>query len=351
MKKFLIKIFILNIPVILICALNLYFDTFNVFHWKDVRFLGTESNNNFVKTSYVLNKPKKFNAFIFGSSRVQWLPPDLWPSENDGVELRWYNMTSSMAIPAENYMTLKTFLDKNVDIKMLALGFDDLSFYLSLENHKNDLMRVPYQEIMKNKIRYLAAFLSIKTDKLIVKKVLSYDKKKLEERTKVFYDWGGGLLDLSLTENPDLAKYELPETMAVSRAQAKESAVHSLKAIFDLCAERGIKLVLFTNALYQSTYKRAVDQGYFDLLRSVAKNCEFYNFSSLNNFTKDPRYYFEYSHYRPALGILMEKILFGTDEERAQIRNDAGDEMWGMKVNAQNIEQVVAHLQAQLEKQ
>lgn len=48
------------------------------------------------------------------------------------------------------------------------------------------------------------------------------------------------------------------------------------------------------------------------------------------------------------LGLLVEQVLFGTDEEREGIRRDAGAALWGAKVNAGNVEEIITHLQGQL---
>lgn len=100
--------------------------------------------------------------------------------------------------------------------------------------------------------------------------------------------------------------------------------------------------------MYQTTYRSSVNAGYFDFLRKVANRCEFYNFSALNNYTTNPAYYYESSHYRPALGLIIEKYLFSSDEDREKIRRDAGDDFFGIKVNAQNIDEVIEVLQEQL---
>lgn len=71
-------------------------------------------------------------------------------------------------------------------------------------------------------------------------------------------------------------------------------------------------------------------------------------FSSLNNYTTDPKYYFEWSHYRPALGLEIEKVLFGSEEEKAEGRRAAADDFFGTKVNADNIEEVLQRLQTQI---
>jgi predicted nucleotidyltransferase len=63
----------------------------------------------------------------------------------------------------------------------------------------------------------------------------------------------------------------------------------------------------------------------------------------------DSRYYFEGSHYRPALGLIVEKVLFGTEEETNEIRNEAQDELFGIKVNSDNIDFVISELEKQLQ--
>ena len=44
-------------------------------------------------------------------------------------------------------------------------------------------------------------------------------------------------------------------------------------------------------------------------------------------------------------------MLFGTDKNRERIRREAGDALWGAKVNAGNVgnvEEIIAYLQGQL---
>ncbi|MCR5046856.1 MAG: hypothetical protein K6A42_09790 [Treponema sp.] len=320
-----------------------HYDTFNVFHWKDIRFTDAEPNKNFIKTKYILNNPKKFNAFIFGSSRVQRLPPNVLPNKNNGKSLSWYNMTSSASIPNNHLLTIKTFLENKVSIEMIVLAFDSLSMYSAPENFKYDLMRCPYQVITKDPFKYLMAYLNIDTDESIKKAIDTYNKDEHLEKTKLFYEYGGNNYSPDLTEDIDLKRYEIEHN-----GYSQKDSYKDLEDIVDLCNQNKIKLILITNPMYQILYRNSVEDGYLDFLRKVAQKCEFYNFSTLNNYTTDPRYFFEWSHYRSALGIIIEKYLFGSEEEREQIRRDAGDELFGAKVNAQNVDTIIAGLKKQL---
>lgn len=320
-----------------------HYDTFNVFHWKNIRFTSAEPNKNFVKTQYIVHNPKKFNAFVFGSSRVGNLPMDALPKEADGKPLRWYNMTHSAGTPNDHFMTINTFLKNGVSVDMVIVGFDKIAMYRDAETQRKDLLRMPYQVYEENLSEFLRAYLSMKTDGSIRKQVDEYDEAAHEEDKKRFYEWGGCASNFALTENPQLERYE-----AGHITYSQKKAHEDIEKIAALCSEHRIRLVLLTNPMYQILYRNSVEDGYFDFLRSVAQKCEFYNFSALNNYTTNPQYYYEWSHYRPALGLLVEQVLFGTDEERERIRRDADDVLWGARVNTGNVEEVIAHLQGQL---
>lgn len=353
-KLFLLKCaFLALVALAFVCVKfpprNMYdayrYDTFNVFHWRDIRFTSAEPNKNFIKTSYILEHPDAFNAFIFGSSRVQYLPQEWLPKESGGKALRWYNMTSSRAIPAEHLQTLRTFLRHGVSIDMVILGFDDIAMYTSASSHKADLMRVPWQLIQENRLKYLLAYLSISTAPEIAAAVDGYNPDEHREESRLFYSYGGARTDLSLTQNPDARRYENDEHIGYSQTLAHKD----IAEIAALCREHGIRLVLFTNPIYQSVYRNHAQEGYLDFLEKVAEECEFYNFSGLNAYTKDPRYYYEQFHYRPALGLVIEQMLFGTEAEQAEIRRQAGDGLFGAKINADNARSAIAALRRQLE--
>lgn len=44
-------------------------------------------------------------------------------------------------------------------------------------------------------------------------------------------------------------------------------------------------------------------------------------------------------------------MVFGTEEERAEIRRKAGDELFGVKVTPQNVDEIVRGLQNQIQSQ
>ncbi len=322
------------------------YDTFNIFHWKSIRFTAAEPNKNYVKTRYVISNPKRFNAFVFGSSRVANIPPTCLPKELNGINLNWYNMTMSCGVPSEHYLTLQTFLKNAVDIQMVLVGFDNMSMYESLDAHKTQLLRMQYQMYEEKKSKFFIPYLQMKTDGSIREEIESYDPDLHVSDKDFFYTYGTSpsVTSFDFTETPVLERYEIAHFGYQLRDSYKD-----IENIVGLCREYGIRLVLFTSPMYKILYRNGVEDGYFDFLKKVARHCEFYNFSTLNNFTQNPKYFYEWSHYRPVLGLLVEKILFGTEEERKEARRQSGDGLWGIKVNASNIDMVIEELKKQLE--
>ena len=348
MKNFLFKLFLISLPAIFLLTINYYCDTFNVFHWNNIRFCTATPNDNYIKTQYIIHNPDKFNAFIFGSSRVENIPPNELPEVHDGNSINWYNLWYSEGIPAEHLLTIKTFLKNNVKIDTIILGFDYISMYASINTHKKELIKIPFQVYEDNKIAFFNKYFRDIPSYFIIREVFNYNKATHTNDKEYYYTYGtkSDIQDFSLNENPDINNYIVPFNMNYS----EKDSWKDIKDISDLCKQNGIHLILFTNPLYKTTYLKAVSEGYFDFLKNVAESCEFYNFSTLNNYTKNPEYYYEWSHYRPILGLILEKYLFGTDQERVVIRKDAGDELFGIKVNSQNIDTVLEELSMQLKK-
>ncbi len=357
MKRFIIKLaYVLLLFLAFVLVKNrllvervcsaFYYDTFNVFHWKDIRFTEAEPNKNFIKTRYVLENPGKYNAFLFGSSRVGYIPPDRLPQELGGSRLSWYNMTCSEGIPAEHYLTLQSFLNNGVRIAMVIVEFDNIPMYVSLTQHKHQLLRRPYQVYEENKWTFFRPYLKFETPDTIKEELDGYVAEDHRAEHAIFYDYGTNSLitDFGLTENPQMKYFE-----AGHPGYPFKDSYKDLKDIVLLCREHDIELVLFTTPLFQTIYRNTVADGYFDFLRSVAQECAFYNFSTLNNFTKDPSYYFDCNHYRPILGLFIEKILFGTDEEREKVILESGDDLFGMRIDAENVDYVLDRLRRQLD--
>ena len=116
-KKITIKILYLTTILTIIISFLIFVDVFNIFHYKKIRITSAEPNRNFVKTKYIIDNPDKFNAFIFGSSKIENIIPDFLPSKDENnTPLNWYNMEYSSGVPAEFAQTIESFLNNSKQI-------------------------------------------------------------------------------------------------------------------------------------------------------------------------------------------------------------------------------------------
>ncbi|MBQ3671623.1 MAG: hypothetical protein II921_09155 [Treponema sp.] len=332
-----------------VIVLNAYVDTFNVFHWKKIRFTSAEPNKNFIKTKYVLENPDRFNAFVFGSSRAGMLPVDTLPAELNGSELRWYNMSYSEGIPSEHVETLRTFLNHGVDVKIVVVAFDCMMMYLDEEAHRKQLMRMSYGQYEKSPLGFYKKYLLSLPDKSIVSQIMRYEPQLHEDSVDVFYKYGVNSVDMGLSSDCDPERYK-----PVNFDYTMKDSWKGICDLYDLCAANHTQILFITNPVYESNYRYAAAHGYFDMLQKIGERCKFYNFSCLNKISTDMKYYFEASHYRPIVGLTVEKILFSDDEdEKRRIReqvalNDGDCELFGMKVDSSNVSDVIEKLKNQL---
>ncbi|MBP3735598.1 MAG: hypothetical protein J6I56_01115 [Lachnospiraceae bacterium] len=310
LRKLVLKLCLCLVPLLLYAGVSYSIDTFNVFHYDHIRFTKAEPNKNYIKTRYVTEHPERFNAFVFGSSRVANLPREGLPdAAGDGTALSWYNMTYPMGCPIEHLQTLRTFLAAGVGVRMIVMGIDEISMYQTLDGAKDPIRR-SYQEYEKNPLRFFYSYLVMKPEWELLPAVM-FEQNTVDaiRNRKLFYDYG---VDV---RNTDLTVPEEPVPMASSLGcgeyNPETQAIESIAEIVRLCEENDIELTIFSSPVLQSTYEEAVEKGYLEFLGDVAGITEFHNFSGLNEYTTDYRYYFDASHYRPYVGLQMEKVMFG----------------------------------------
>ena len=68
---------------------------------------------------------------------------------------------------------------------------------------------------------------------------------------------------------------------------------------------QNINLIFFTNPINIYTYEKDIENGYLVFLEELANTTDYYNFSGINDVTTDMSYYYETSHYCPAVADMM----------------------------------------------
>lgn len=324
MKSFLKKLlpFVLFI-LLLELAIPMLVDPYNIFHWSQLRDNGVEPNSNYIKTQYVLHNPERFDSFLFGSSRTGFI--DVEKIDDGGS---WYNMSYSEGLPAEHLDTLRTFLENGIVPKTVMIGLDDISCFVDPSQHANQFYRIPYPRT--NPLGFYAKYLSIKGVIASLDVILSYEPTDADYAAR-YYRSGSTVKDPTLGgewegDSPYWEDY-YSDHIGTMLAYLDE--------IINLCEENDIRLILFTNPTYKSTYEHAVYYGYRGFLEYLTNHVDgYYNFSGVNDITADKTNYYEASHYTEAVGDLIIQTIF--EEKNDDTLKSQG---FGMYVTKDNLEE------------
>lgn len=298
MRKFLKNLFLFALCIgILSFGICYFIDPFNVFHPLNMRHNGAEPNKNYVKMSYILTNPEKFESYIFGSSHVGNIHPEKISNE------RCYNMTYSIGLPHEHLENLKTFIANGVHPKKIYIGLDSYSYTVDPADHFSDRQRSPYEYSKSHPFSFWKLYLdpAVAFDSLSLTKSI-YDPENYEE---VFYSFGW---------NQD---YGTRTYFTEEKAEAEmgssfrlEETLEDVREIVEFCETNEIKTVVFTNPMFRETYLESVkNKSYFDFLKGLTEITPFYNFSSLNTISTDIGCFLDNSHYLPEVGDLMIKSM------------------------------------------
>jgi len=285
---------------------NLFFDPYGVFSKTLVRQVSAP-NENFIKSQYILNNKNRYNAFLFGNSRVAKINVD-----DFNGNYSFYNMTSSEAVPYENLKQLELFLSSGVEIKRVVIGLDEISCFISPKKHHNE----PLRKVFKNKFFAYIYYLYLKPSLEILKIYLNYNKDPfwtngyysgvLANGSNGFkYNKKDAFIDSNINIHINDSIFNSPYWSDFNSNKNIESSINSIKAIIDLCNENNISVTFFINPIYIKTYEKALESGFGKFLQKLSLLTDFYNFNIDEKITSNKINYYENSHYRPNLGNLI----------------------------------------------
>lgn len=336
MKKFIAKMVILACFVFFISIVPVYvIDPFNVFHWNNIRNNGVEPNKNYIKTEYILHNPDLFNGFVFGSSRVGSIHVEKIPN------MKIYNMTYSMGTPYEQYQTLKTFIENGIKIDIVYLGVDDFSYKEDPEKHNHQHLRASYQ-YLQNKENLISLYCD---PTIILQSLPTVINEKNIEGFEAFYTYGWWADYDIKTEFTGVG-----ETMPAVLTNPVKSNYYRLeqtiKDILDmkiLCERNNIEFVVFTNPMYDSTYRNSIETAhYLDFIEKLGEITNFYNFSGLNDITKNSNNYIDESHYNAYVGDIILDVIVSKN-----IDYNLYEQGFGWYVTMENLADLIELLESQ----
>ncbi|MBR5422236.1 MAG: hypothetical protein IK115_13930 [Lachnospiraceae bacterium] len=279
-------------------------DPYNVFHVRDIRDNGVEPNKNYIKMSYVLSQPERFDSFVFGASRVGAIHVEKFEGE------RCYNMTYSAAMVWENLENVRTMLAAGMKIRKIYIGVDSTSYTADAEGREEDPMRIPYESAKRDPLHFL--YLELDTARTLRSFDTILKHQPREGFAEDFYAYGWSIPYDQPGITPDVpVPYELVMGNAADPREQMEHTLSALEELTALCEKEGIELVVFVQPMPAAAYVYSHELYFREFLERLATITPYYNFSGFNDVTVDYGNYVDFSHYGAQTGDLVIACLQG----------------------------------------
>jgi len=257
-------------------------------------------NKLYLKTRYLLSTEHDYNCFVFGSSRVAAI---------DVKQLggRCYNFTHSGGLVVDHLEAVKTLLEAGTEIEKVYVALDDLSYNEDPEVARLQHMRRGYPETLLERLDFFGLFLlkpidvtdlslvtgqnpKVLTPRFIVNPDL--DTERIRGRYQKFFD------DPLRTDK----RFRRLAGMGEGAEYYGDSTMTALRELMSLAQKYDFSVTAFFLPLHYKTY---LSRDYESLLRfknEAATIVPFRDFSGLNSYTSDNRYWRETSHFSAVVG-------------------------------------------------
>ena len=333
MKKFLIRLLVYCLVFTAIpAAFCAYVDPYNVMHPLSIRDNGVEPNKNYIKMTYILKNPDKFDSFIFGSSRVG----NFHTAKIKGEKC--YNMTYSNGIPEEHLANIKTFRKNGIAPKRIYLGVDSLSYTSDPADNMTGF-RMSYEYLTENKLMFLKTYLDPAVVGQAALQVMGNHKPSKKYAKRFYkYGWNSGY---NKKTRYDFSKAEAD----IGRSMRMEETLGAIKEIADICKESGTELIVFTNPMHPVTYEASLEKDYLTFLEKLAEITPYYNFSGYNKITVNNKSFLDSSHYTAEVSDMLIKVMCN-----GKIYKTLYPQGFGVYVTKDNVNDLVKLLESEREK-
>lgn len=319
-KKFFYVVMVgLCVLLFMIGSLNYWIDYYGVFRAaKEGTVEASLINERFVKMDYLFRDKnyQNYNSYLFGSSRVMKMDPQL-----SGSDKKTYNLGASIGLPEDCFRQLQVLLQNGAIIKVVYLGLDNESY---LRNYLSDSKidyHTEYRLTLFGNITYYSNLLfNANNIKLFIKENILMIDRFNGSGPKGHYALDKGIflvpdsLEQRIERNTDSyvrqEKFGVPMlTIGLSKNEIQENFIQCVDCIWrihDLCKRNGIQLVLFFNPQHMTTYLADDMELMNRFKKELVKISPFWDFSGVNYVTANNYFWYETSHPR---AFICDKIL------------------------------------------
>ncbi len=314
MKKLFLKLIIISLmSIIPLASYNYIIDPYGIFHNSSLNLWyepGYEPNQHYAKMRHLINDKHSWDSYLFGSSRVGKINPDVIPNGH------YYNMNYSEGILGEHLDDIKVLLKKGISVKNVIIGLDNDSYTIRPEDHRGQILRHSYDisdfKRILFQIKYLFFGLRDNSGRHAIPKKDAFLIN--------FNIMGNGLqnlekVDQNIERDSELhirnIRFHKANIIPFDKAsedyymKLMEDTIKNITEIIKLSREYHFNLHFFINPTHKLFYLRANPYHFLLFKEKLAQVTDYWDFSGFNTITTNNYYYYETSHYRTIVGDLI----------------------------------------------
>ncbi|NLM52429.1 MAG: polysaccharide deacetylase family protein [Firmicutes bacterium] len=312
---------------LLICAFNYVTDPFGVFgdrffQWYAFNFT---KNPRVAKIAYLDRHHRQYDSYIIGSSASSSFSVELL---NAYMDARFFNLFMYGAYIADVTKTVQYIVD-HYEVKNLVLNLGVVNAY-KYDKDANLLTDILHARTEGSSLWQFYGKYLFANPSYGLEKIRSFRRDGYLPQTFDVFQVATGAYDKSLRDIEriqDLDGYyeKYPVFLNYPKYEYKlhhiDDFIHSVAAIKKLCEEKHINLLVIFFPLYYE-YSRFFDpEQVEEVYTRLAEITPFWDFS-LHPLNTDPRFFYDETHFRNALGDMALAKIFG--DETKYIPQDFG---------------------------
>jgi len=300
-------------------SFNALIDPFGVFgdpilDWHSYNFT---QNPRVGKIGYINRNHERFDSFIIGPSGASGIPVDML---NEHFDANFYNMFVFGADMLDTERIARHLIE-NATVRNLVLSVYIDSAWVFDMQYEHLGMNMHAHTTGANRLAFYSRYLLLHPQYSIDKIIRSRDRCFMPGAYNWFdietgaYDKRGraaepiGCMYAYLEAYPIFLNYP---TSPIAMTQI-ENTIQSITAIRDMSEAAGINLLVIFNPIYSDHFARFSQSDVVEFFTQLADVVDFWDFS-MSTISFDPRFFYDATHFRHAVGVMALSRIFGYDD-------------------------------------
>lgn len=322
----------------MLAGFNVLVDAFGVFGDVVLDWWSYDMTQNprVAKVEWLDDHYEEYDSYIIGCSKTSSYSVERL---NEYYGANFYNMFMYGEDLYDVEKTVEYILNNyGAENIVINTGLQDITvFDIESDNMKGNLnAKVDDSNILAFYSKYLFANPEYAADKLFAYWGDSY----LVNENKVFYPATGAYdkssrdverisaLDEYLEAHPDFQE----DRGRVETLDAMDACLESVGRIKSMCEEVGATFTYIISPVYKTELDKYANNDLMEYYSRLIKITDFWDFSGYHSVAAEPRYFYDYAHFRNSVGAMALAYMF--DDDSVYVPED-----FGVHVTADNVQE------------